>query len=1037
MNERPQRTGAVGIGASAGGIDALERLFRHLPTDTGLAYVIVTHLSPDRESLLPEIIARFTTMAVHPVRSGARLGPNCVYVLPENALAGVEDGVLLLRRLDPVHRERKPIDIFFAALARDLGEYSAGVVLSGGDGDGTMGIKAIKERGGLTMAQAADGSGPAHPDMPQSAIASGMVDFALPAEQMGPALAEFGRSLHLLGSPADEEAKAERDGFDAVQPEIYRLLRTQIGHDFSGYKTRTFNRRVQRRMQVTGLQSIDGYLEKLNQDPDEVAALFRDLLINVTNFFRDADAFEALERLVVPKLFEDRGAEDTVRIWVPGCATGEEVYSLAILMREHMGTLRSAPRVQIFATDIDEHSLSAARAARYPEALLDSVSPERRRRFFISDAGAFVVSKEVRDLCIFSPHSVIRDPPFSRMDLVSCRNLLIYFGPNVQEQVIPTFHYALRPNGYLFLGASENVSQYADLFAPVEKTQRIFRAREDGNSRMRVPTALTTARTPAKAGSGALGLSQGMPLRQTVEQHVLERLAPPHVVVNAEGDVVYYSSRTGKYLEAAVGAPSRSIMTMARKGLRLELRTTLRDSVESRKPAVRENVPLEAEDDRVQFVTLLVDPLSQRGGDEPLFLISFTDSGPTLSREDALARSHGAPDEALAFMERELRDTRDRLQSVIEEYETALEELKSSNEELVSVNEEMQSTNEELEASKEELQSVNEELQTVNLELSHKVDALDQANNDLNNLFESTQIATIFLDRKLLIRNFTPPVAALFTLLPTDKGRPLTDFAGRLDYPALADDVHEVLDSGRSLEQQVRSEDGGAHYLARLRPYAGAQGEAEGVIITFIDITGITHAEAHQDVLIAELNHRVKNMLTVVIGIARQMAQSSASVPDYADGLVSRLEGMARSYELLSRESWTEAQVDELARLQLAPFGEDRVRLQGPDVMLRPKPAMSLGMVLHELATNALKYGALSAAEGWVEVQWAVATENGQRRLTLDWAERQGPSVEETVRRGLGLKLIQREAAHGLGGAVKIEWRPSGLAVALEVPLPS
>ncbi len=1034
MSRPAHRTPAVGIGASAGGIEALERLFRHTPTDTGLAFVIVTHLSPERESLLPEILARFTSMSVNPVRHGAELKPDCIYVLPENALVSLEGGVLQLSKLDPSRRERKPIDIFFAALAVDLGEYAAGVVLSGGDGDGTLGVKAIKERGGLTLAQVADGSGPAHPSMPQSAIATGMIDFAVPAEEMGGKLAEFARSLRIVDGMADAERQADEEGAEGARQEIYRLLRSQIGHDFSGYKTRTFDRRVQRRMQVTGLESVEGYVERLRQDPAEVAALFRDLLISVTSFFRDADAFDALQRLVTPKLFEGRGAEDTVRVWAPGCATGEEVYSLAILMREHMEGLRGPPRVQIFATDIDDHSLAAARAARYPEPLLDKVSAERRRRFFTPDGGAFVVAKEVRDLCIFSPHSVIRDPPFSRMDLVSCRNLLIYFGAAVQEQVIPTFHYALRPNGYLFLGPSENVSQHLDLFAPVDKQQRIFRAREDGRSRMHVPTSLSGPRLSSISKASPFPLGQGMPLRQAVEHHVLERLTPPHVVVNGEGDVVYYSNRTGKYLEAAAGAPSRSVMAMARRGLRLELRGALREAMDRRGPVVRENIALDADDDRVQLLTLTIEPMSLRSEEEPLFLISFADDGPTLSRDDAVSQARAHPDEALAHVERELRETRDRLQSLIEEYETALEELKLSNEELVSVNEELQSTNEELEASKEELQSLNEELQTVNMELGLKVEALDQSNSDLHNLFQSTQIATIFLDASLRIRNFTPPVSALFKVLPSDKGRPLTDFTGRLNYPGLADDVRQTLTSGHAREQQVEGEDGRSHFLARLRPYAAADGEIEGVVVTFVDITSVTEAEAHQRVLIAELNHRVKNMLAVVVGLVRQTGKGVTSVPDYVAALTLRMESMSRAYELLSRESWTEARVDELVQQELAPFGPDRVRVAGPRVTLKPKAALSLGMMLHELATNALKYGALSSPKGWVSVEWTVS-DAAEPRLELRWTEHGGPPVDRSDRRGFGLNLVQREAQHGLQGSAEIEWLASGLRARLSAPL--
>ena len=1032
MSERESRVPAVGIGASAGGVEALELLFHHLPSDTGMAFIVITHLAPDRQSLLPEIVRRFTTMEVHPVHDGAELGANCVYILPENALASVEGGRLKLRRPNPQHRERKPIDIFLSTLAVDLGECSAGVILSGGDGDGTLGVKAIKARGGLTMAQTSNGHGPAHPSMPESAIATGLIDFAVPAEEMGAKLAQFARSLQIIDDLADGDRIVEAEDFRQARLEIYILLRNQIGHDFSGYKTRTFTRRIQRRMQVLTLDTVDGYVERLRQEPAEVSALFRDLLINVTTFFRDADAFTALGQLVIPKLFEGKGADDTVRVWVPGCATGEEVYSIAILMREHMDGLRGLPRVQIFATDIDDRSLAAARAARYPGALLDSVSPERRSRFFTADGGAYVVAKEVRDLCIFSPHSVIRDPPFSRMDMVSCRNLLIYFGGDIQQQVIPTFHYSLRPGGYLFLGTSENVSQHTDLFTPIDKAHRIFRSREDVPARLPVPLVLNTLRPTDPATASPLR-GNGAPLRQTVEAHVLERFAPPHVVVNADGDVIYYSARTGKYLEAAAGAPSRALLAMARKDLRLELRSALREAIEGRRTIVREGVPMEADGGRVQMVTLTVDPLGERVGRAGIFLVTFLDVGPVLSRVDSLMRFHAAPDETVIHLERELRETRDRLQSMIEEYETALEELKSSNEELVSVNEELQSTNEELEASKEELQSLNEELQTVNAELSHKVDALDESNSDLHNLFESTQIGTLFLDRDLRIRSFTPPLAQLFNILPTDKGRPFTDLTGRLSYPGLHEDVAKTLATGAAQELKIESGDGRTHYLARLRPYTAVDGDTEGVVATFVDVTSITEAEAHQRVLIAELNHRVKNMLAVVVGVVRQTAKTALSTPQFTEALVLRLESMSRAYELLSRENWSEAQVGELARLELAPFGQERTHLEGPGVMLKPEQALSLGMVLHELATNALKYGGLSTPDGRVDVTWSLEGEEAQdsETLQLTWRESGGPQVVEVERKGFGLRLVEREMSHGLNGSARINWEAAGVSVEL------
>ncbi|MGI4745950.1 MAG: CheR family methyltransferase, partial [Janthinobacterium lividum] len=555
----------VGVGASAGGVEALEGLFKGIPERPGFAMVIVTHLNPQRTSVLHEIVARYTSLDVRVAVDGAEIEIDSVHVLPADAILGIRDGRLSVIRPEGTRRERKPIDVFFSALAIDHSELAVGIILSGGDGDGALGIKAIKEHGGLTLAQVADGSGPQHPSMPESAISTGMIDFAIPVEEMGAKLAHFARSVRTSDGNEPGSAGSAEALLEDARREIYAVLRSEMGHDFAGYKIKTFIRRVQRRMQIVQLDAIDSYVERLRRDPQEVAALFRDLLINVTNFFRDAEAFEALAEQVIPKLFDGRTEDDTVRFWIPGCSTGEEVFSLAILVREHLQTLTIAPRVQLFATDIDEHALTIARAARYPAALLDSVSAERKAKFFVLDGGSYLLNKSVRDLCVFSPHSVIRDPPFSQIDLISCRNLLIYFGVEVQNQVLPTFHYALRPGGYLFLGTSENIGHYADMFGSVDKKQRIFRSRAGGSGAVRLPLAITTPRWVGRGGEIAAraGASGSMALRQAVEAQVLERFSPAHVVVNRDGDVVFYSARTGKYLEAAAGQPTRQILTMA------------------------------------------------------------------------------------------------------------------------------------------------------------------------------------------------------------------------------------------------------------------------------------------------------------------------------------------------------------------------------------------------------------------------------------------------------------------------------------------
>src|SRR5262252_9974612 len=458
----------VGIGASAGGVEALEQFFKSVPADHGLAFVIVTHLSPDRESLLSEILGRAARMPVVDARDGERVEAEHVYVLPPSAILTIRDGRLQLRRTGRADRERAPIDVFFNSLAEDQAEHAIGVVLSGGGTDGTLGLKAIKEHGGLTIAQGSNVTRPRFAEMPLSAVASGFVDLELPVEEIPERIVAYVRNWGAFDPERPGDALAK----------IHMLLRTRTGHDFREYKERTFQRRVQRRMQVVQTTKLEDYAERLQSEPDEVSALFRDLLIGVTDFFRDAAAFQALETLVIPKLFEDKGADDEVRVWIAGCSTGEEAYSIAILLQEHLERSLSQPKVQIFATDIDETAMGVARAARYPASLVKEVSPERLRRFFVHEAGTYRVVKELRDMCIFSTHSVIRDPPFSRLDLISCRNLLIYLKPALQAQIIPLFHYALRPSGYLFLGSSENVSRHTELFVSLDRKNRLFRRRD-------------------------------------------------------------------------------------------------------------------------------------------------------------------------------------------------------------------------------------------------------------------------------------------------------------------------------------------------------------------------------------------------------------------------------------------------------------------------------------------------------------------------------------------------------------------------------
>src|SRR5262245_10558557 len=1008
-------------------------MFRSMPADTGMGFALVTHLARGHVSALVEILSRYTPMPVKTAVDGAVLNPNELYVCPPDHIMTMADGKLRLQ-LRADEAQRKPIDVFLSSLAEEHGEASIGVLLSGGGSDGTLGIKAIKERGGLTLVQGGDGSGPLQTGMPDTAIAAGVVDLVLPVEDMAVRLTDYAQNFGKIEALVDDDREKDfdgetrREGYQA----IYGILYKQVGHDFSGYKEKSFQRRVRHRMQVLQIASLKNYIARLRREPEEVTLLFRDLLIGVTNFFRDPGAFETLEKAVIPALFEGKGASDNVRIWVPGCATGEEVYSLAILVREHMETLRVSPKVQLFATDIDENALVVARTGRYPEPLLENVSKQRLKRFFAGDDVSYSVNKDVRDLCIFSAHSVIKDPPFSRIDLISCRNLLIYFGTDFQARVIPVFHFALKPSGYLFLGTAENVSQFSDLFAPFDKKQRIFQRRDHVVPPLQFPAFTPAGRQiPISADMRREHAGMASNLRHAVEARVLERFSPAHVVVNREGDVLHYSPHTGKYLEPAPGLPNRQLVAMARRGLRLDLRNALREATQTRRPVTREKITVEI-DDRIQLVNLTVEPLGDYARD-PLFIVLFQDVGAPIVATDLIP----LPDHVEGSnqqLEHELRDTRERLQATIEEYESAVEELKSSNEELQSMNEELQSTNEELETSKEELQSVNEELQTVNSELNAKVDEVDRANSDLRNVFESTQIATIFLDHHLVIRSFTPAVAGIFNLISNDRGRPLTDIVSHLsDTSDLKRDIQSVLENGNPIDRRVHRNDNTAHYLMRILPYRGRNNVIDGVLVTFVDVTNIVEAEAHQRTLVEELNHRVRNMLTIVGAIANQTLSSTETPEHFTDAFLGRIQSMARAYDLVSREEWGEVSLQDLLTNVFGSYagnGNDRIKFGGPEIAFAPSQALALGLIVNELVTNALKYGALAKGKGRVSVTWGV--EKG--RLVITWLERDGPKVSKPARRGFGTELIERELKSTLGGRVTFDYAPAGIEVQISIP---
>lgn len=1035
----------AGVGASAGGVEALRAMFTAARAGEGICYLVQLHLDPDRASALTEILGKDCPLTVETASEGLELRPDHVVVMPPAAEIEFDGAHVRLRDSRAGHGAGRQVDALFASLARAFGDRAVGVVLSGFGTDGTLGIKAIKEHGGLAVAQGSNGSAPGHPGMPDSAIGGGLVDLVLPVEAIPAALAEYGRSFGSLAvlAPDADRPSEEETRIAVARGRICAALRRDTGHDFAGYKERSFLRRVQRRMQVLRLDTLEAYVARLDADHEESRALLRDLLISVTSFFRDAEAYEVLEQAVVPRLFDGKGAGDAVRVWVAGCATGEEAYSIAMLLSEHAATLATPPRLQVFATDIDENALSIARLGQYPAAELDAVPPRRLERFFLRQGSTATVTKAIREICIFSAHSVVRDPPFSRLDMISCRNLLIYLDTATQRDLFPVFHYALRPGGYLFLGSAESANLFPELFRPVEKHHRVFQRSDHAAvpARLRMPPlqrepggARGALRLPRPSGPGG---ARG--IRETAEAIILDHFAPAHVVVNAEGDVLHFSGRTGDFLEAAPGQPTRSLLALARRGLRLELRAAMQEALQTRRRVTRTRLDPDMAVPSGK-VTLTVEPLPQGDPAEPLLLVVFSLAPPPEAPADAAApRTEDVAEAAIAAVEQELRETRERLQTLLEEYETTVEELRASNEELVSVNEELQSANEELETSKEEQQSVNEELQTVNHELQGKVDALDRANADMRNLFEATRVAVIILDPALAIRGFTPAVAGLFNLLPTDRGRPFADIAGALDTATILQQARNVLASGQAVERRIGSRDGRAHYLMRVQPYRTVEGSTDGALVALVDVTQMVEAVEARDqqrVMIGELNHRVRNMLQVVIGLTRNTLRETPDPEAFSQALIGRMQAMSQAYQLIGREEWRDVQLKDLAKKQLGPHlsRPDQGRVEGPAIAVRPAGAVALGLVLHELATNAVKYGALASADGTVSVHWSVEATGQGPAILLEWCERGGPSVAAPSRSGFGSSLLKSQVERALHGTLAVRYEREGLCATITIP---
>jgi two-component system, chemotaxis family, CheB/CheR fusion protein len=822
----------VGIGASAGGLTALQDFFGHMPAASGMAFVVIVHLPPEHESSLPAILQQHTSMPVLAVTEPVRVEPNHIYVIPPASHLSMQDGMIQLSEPDRPRGRRVPIDLFFRTLAETHASQAAAIVLSGVGADGTLGLTRVKELGGVTLVQ--EPSEAEYPDMPRSAIATGFVDFVLPVAQMPQQLLAY--QQHPTNSAISLEAHRNPD--EEALRDILTIMRARTGHDFSHYKRSTLLRRIGRRLVVHNLDSLVDYPAVLRAQLTEIQALLRDFLISVTNFFRDPAAFAALEA-IVPHLFTGKTADDQVRVWVAGCATGDEAYSVAMLLTEHAAQLDQPPSIQVFATDIDEDAITVAREGLYVETIANDLSPERLQRFFTPEFGRYRINKAIRDLVLFATHNLLRDPPFSKIDLVTCRNLLIYLNRDAQQQVLSLFHFALRPQGYLFLGSAESSDGVHNLFATIDKQQRLYQRHFGGSAPPPLPAPpLASPQRSSVVEARTASMEQRHSLHD-LHQELLAPYAPPSVLINESQEIVHFSSRATRWLEFR-GEPSFNLLSVVHPALRIELRSTLLAATQGHKrPEVRRvqiNDP-----DALHQIDLRVHPLHMPDWAKGLTLVIFEEVQ-TADATTVPARSDDDGDILQQQLEAENQRLKEQLRATIEQYETSLEELKASNEELQATAEEYRAATEELETSKEELQSVNEELSTVNDELKHKVDEVSQANNDLHNLLVATDIGTLFLDRALFITRYTPRVRELFNIIPTDLNRPLAHVTHTLNYDHLAQDAAQVLERLMPIEREVRNHDG-RWYLMRVLPYRTLQDRIDGVVVTFIEITARKQSE--------------------------------------------------------------------------------------------------------------------------------------------------------------------------------------------------
>ncbi|MXQ06308.1 PAS domain-containing protein [Alphaproteobacteria bacterium GH1-50] len=1127
----------VGVGASAGGLEAFQSLLASLPPKHSLALILVQHLDPDHESLLPELLAKRTETPVATAEDGTKVEPGHIYLIPPGAFMTIDEGRLRLTKMSTPRGLRRPIDKFFESLASDVGPRGVAIVLSGTGSDGSIGIRAVKEAGGLVFVQ--DPSQAEYNGMPNSAIETGADDIVLPTQDMYDVISDyFSIRSDLKPSVLSDAEFLQR---------VAKHIRYRTGHDFGQYKHATFLRRIAVRMSVLGLSEPNAYLKELISNKSEAAKLFRDLLINVTSFFRDPPAFDSLQTEVIRKIVQNKGASDEIRVWVPGCSTGQEAFSIAMLIAEELERTDGDAQVAIFATDIDEDALRMARKGHFPNSIIDEVPEALLARYFTVTPDGYEATPKLREMVRFSNQSIIKDPPFSRIDLVSCRNVTIYFDNELQDFAITVFHYALKEGGYLFLGPSETPRIIDDLFITVDQRNRIFQRRQGPSRRLNFPIQNTTA---VVAPDMTAELEAETLYRDPLAHPLISRFSPPFVLTDGSGRLHYTSDRASKYLRIKPGSTRMVITQLIIPELESSLRRLI---VKADGGSDVKEVEYRGEIDG-QEVRIVLGLAQLEDGSRLIVIDDRLDAH--ADRPIVMQRQSADTGDYVQELELELERARETIRTTIEELETSNEELKSSNEEMMSMN--------------EELQSANEELSTTNEELQVKIAELRDANQDMANLMRSTRIITIFLDDELRLRFFTPESRNAFRFVDSDRGRRIDDIGSDVDMVMLTRMCRQVLESKVPIEEEISSVGGEKQFLLDIEPYTGEggptrggvvctmtdvtalrralhtaesersssqrrlaeieqlyyvspqamallgtdgtylrinqrmaeinglgvdshvgrhmrdvvpdlaaqvddafgivmetgspvlarrmegrtpasgserrlfltdwypvqnKGETVAVGVNFRDITEQTEMSAELKRVMQELQHRVKNMLANVLALVSRARRDATTDMAVLDTLASRINALAHTHKVLTEENWRAADIYALIGPETRDiYGEDRVSLKGPPLKMNARACLAIGMAIHELATNAAKYGAFSTDAGRVSLHWFRLDDGNDDKVVFTWTESDGPPVPKRERSGFGSQLIASTITGSLHGDVVFDWQESGLKVTLSVP---